>query len=266
MKSFADSIRENKAVSEMTLCEMFASGKSYHADENPNWDKFIRVIDNWTVYAMGRDQERRFGYEDFLIREVFSCKNRSMSTKYNEHIYRGTRKKMNEFKAMNMKVVPPDAYATRGDMVLGKGRYRSKHKVQSWSRDIAVADDFRATGSPSQRSWSRIETIGLLMGYKPNPDTTLNISGKPPIISGLMFNLEAEVIVADQTEREVSIYIEIDEYMSYLAQSMTKEQLKQILSEPLSAKSLAPFVGGEQSASNLLKYDSIKAAFERIAS
>lgn len=161
----------------------------------------LRHLDDWVEYGEWFI-ERRDTVERFMIRTVFNCPKRAAWTKSSGKLMRGMRKPFSKFKEMDISFIGE----VPNNKIRAKGKYKSKHPLQSWSKNEKIANLFQISGAPGQQI--RRGDIGFVMVYEPPADKTL-------IIETLRSDSgESEVMVHNEGVVEVDVYINIMELTS----------------------------------------------------
>jgi hypothetical protein len=139
--------------------------------------------------------------EKFLIRTVFNCSGRASWTKSSGKLVRGLRKPFDKFKEMDISFVGEIA----NNKIRAKGKYRSKYKLQSWSKNEKIANLFQMSGAPGQQF--KRGDIGFVLVCEPPADKTLNIENFVQDAG------ESEVIVYNEGTIEVDVIIDTMELL-----------------------------------------------------
>lgn len=160
---------------------------------------FIHLAD-WVGYGEHFIDNRDIK-EKFLIRTVFDCPKRAAWTKSSGKLMRGLRKPFDKFKEMDISFVGE----IPNNKMRAKGKYRSKHKLQSWSKNEKIANLFQMSGAPGQQVNRR--DIGFVLVCNPPADKTFNIKNFVQDAG------ESEVIVYNEGTIEVDVIIDIMELL-----------------------------------------------------
>lgn len=216
MKSFDDlmlSLTETYNGIPRSICEILSDPLyPYHPPEG-EWAKLVDILNAWTGYDSEMKSNRQ-NVETFLKEKIINCSSRVPQTKYSGIVYRGFHRTLEQIRGMGLQATRRAALAKRMGYFTLKGRYLPKNRMQSWTKESFMAMDFATYRSPI----SPVDggKFSVVIYFKPDPNSTINISSNPPMVKGLRNADEGEVIVNIERAQDVTVWISEDHLVRIL--------------------------------------------------
>jgi len=239
MRPFRSHIIE---ATEPSLCDMMTTDR--FLDDGEEIKKLKEMVTSWKLETGDRKE-----MEDYFIKTIFGCKTRSRNTKHTHGpLYRGVFKSWTNFDRMGLTFRPNTN--PNSDRLHARGRYRSAHRLTSWTNDEEIARNFLISPKKEQSRFS----VGILMSYTPPPERTFTIDRMNVIAA---FREEREVIVHLDGAVDVDFSVSAKGLMEYLILSSGSTSIDTVSMATI-AKKL-----GKGNAEAITNHPAVKAFLKR---